>query len=230
VESISPRYGHTGGGYTITLTGTNLGQGTPVVTIDGVTCTGATSNATSITCTVGARPSTYKSANTFIVSVGSSNAILKDNFLYVLKWSNATTWGVDSFPIDNDLVFVPLGTTLLVDTNTPVLKGIAVEGGNLIFADDADLTVQAGFITMNGGNFIAGTKQHPYTHKLTFIMYGGYYGIQQPMFGNKGIGCLNCKFSMYGKPRAVTWSTITATILPGATTFTVKDNVDWIAG
>ena len=139
------------------MTGTNLDQGTPVIKIDGVSCTGATSNATSITCTVGARPTPYNSANTFTVTVGSSNAILKDTFLYVLKWSNATTWGVDSFPIDNDLVFVPVGTSLLVDVNTPILKGIAVEGGNLIFADDADLTVQSGFITMNGGNF---TFQH----------------------------------------------------------------------
>lgn len=61
-------------------------------------------------------------------------------------------------------------------------------------------------------------------------MHGDYYGIQQPMFGNKGIGCLNCKFSMYGTPRPVTWSTITATILPGATSFTVKDNIDWQVG
>jgi hypothetical protein len=100
----------------------------------------------------------------------------------------------------------------------------------LIFSDEADLTVQAGFITINGGSFTAGTKQHPHTRKLTFIMHGDYYGIQQPMFGNKGIGCLNCKFSMYGTPRPVTWSTITATILPGATSFTVKDNIDWQVG
>lgn len=108
------------------MTGTNLGQGTPVVTIDGVACTGATSTATTITCTVGARPSPYTSANTFTVVVGSSNAILKDTFFYVLRWSSPSTWGVDTAPIDNDLVFVPVGTSLLVDVNTPILKGIAV--------------------------------------------------------------------------------------------------------
>jgi len=51
---------------------------------------------------------------------------LEDNFLYVLRWTSASTWGVDSKPIDNDLVYVPLGTSLLVDQNTPILKGIAV--------------------------------------------------------------------------------------------------------
>lgn len=50
------------------------------------------------------------------------------------------------------------------------------------------------------------------------------------MFGNKGIGCLNCKFSLYGTPRVKTWSTITANISVGDTSFTVKDSIDWVAG
>ena len=29
-------------------------------------------------------------------------------------------------PVDNDLVYVPKGTTLYVDQDTPVLEGIAV--------------------------------------------------------------------------------------------------------
>ena len=92
------------------------------------------------------------------------------------------------------------------------------------------MTVSAGFITMNGGTFIAGTQQHPHLSNLNFVMYGDYYGKQQPMFGNKGIGCLNCKFSMYGKPRSMTWTTISATINPGDTTLTLTDIVDWQVG
>ena len=230
ITLISPRYGDISGGYTITLTGTNLNSGTAVITIDGITCTNVVSNATTITCSPGARTVTPTVANTFFVTIGGNKVILQDTFLYVLKWSNPTTWGVDSAPIDNDLVYVPLGTTLLVDVNTPILKGIAVEGGTLAFSDDLDLTVQAGFITMNKGNFIAGTKKHPHSKKLTFVMHGDYYGVQQPMFGNKGIGCLNCKFSMYGTPRVKTWTTITATINPGDTSFVVKDTVDWVNG
>ena len=52
------------------------------------------------------------------------------------------------------------------------------------------MTIEAGFITLRGGQFIAGTEENPYQHELTFIMHGSYYGTQQPMFGNKGIGCL----------------------------------------
>jgi hypothetical protein len=215
----------------LTLTVTHLhATGKPIITIDGVSCNVTALTASSISCTVGPRPNTPTIANNFTVVINSSNAILQDTFLYVLKWSDPSTWGVDSLPIDNDLVYVPLGLTLLVDVNTPVLNGIAVEGGNLIFSDDADLTVQAGFIMMNGGTFLAGTEKHPHTKKLTFIMHGNYYGKQMPMFGNKGIGCMNCKFYMYGTPRLATWTTLSATINPGDTTFTLSDDIDWVAG
>ena len=53
-------------------------------------------------------------------------------------------------------------------------------------------------------------------------MYGNYYGVQQPMFGNKGIGCLECKFSMHGKKRMKTWTAIDSTINEGDTQFTVQ--------
>jgi hypothetical protein len=120
--------------------------------------------------------------------------------------------------------------SLLVDTNTPILAGIAVEDGALIFPNNTDVTVQSNFITLNGGKFIAGTESAPLHSKLTFIMHGNYFGKQQPMFGNKGIGCLNCKFSMYGRPRKPTWTTIAATIYPGNSSFTTSEDVDWQVG
>jgi hypothetical protein len=52
-------------------------------------------------------------------------------------------------------------------------------------------------------------------------MYGNYYGKQQPMFGNKGIGCLECKFSMHGKKRTPTWTSLASTINAGDNQFTV---------
>lgn len=212
VDSISPKYGDFFGGYDITLTGTNLDAAAATITIDGIDCPVSTASSASIVCTAGARSGSYTQANTFTVVLGPSNAVLRDTFLYVLRWSNDTTWGVDIPPVDNDLIVVPTGTTLMVDQDTPILEGIAVDGGTLVFDDTKALTVQAGFITLNGGKFIAGTEQTPHTNDLTFIMHGGYYGTQQPIFGNKGIGCHNCKFYMYGQPRTRTWTTISATI------------------
>jgi hypothetical protein len=89
--------------------------------------------------------------------------------------------------------------------------------------------VRAGFITIVGGSFIAGKESAPLLGNLKIILTGNYYGKQQPTFGNKGIGCLDCKFSMYGKPRT-TWTTIASTISPGNTSFTVSSDVDWQVG
>ena len=133
VTSVSPRYGAITGGYDLTLTGTNLDVAAATVTIDGVACSVSSATATTIVCSVGARSGSYTQANTFAVVLGNNNAILRDTFLYVLRWSDQATWGVDIPPVDNDLIVVPTGTTLLVDQNTPILEGIAVDGGTLIF-------------------------------------------------------------------------------------------------
>jgi hypothetical protein len=230
VNTIDPQYGDVFGGYTVSFIGENLNSDTAVITIDGISCTNVTQvNSTLITCIAGARPK-IPNVNSLQVTIGSSAAILRDTFHYVLRWSDKRTWGVDLPPIDGDLVYVPQGMTLLIDQDTPILEGIAVNNGTLIFSDEKDITVQAHFITVDGGQFIAGTEQKPHLKILNFIMHGGFYDSQQPMFGNKGIGCMECKFSMYGKPRTPTWTTIASTIYPSNTTFTVSVDVDWQVG
>lgn len=107
-----------------------------------------------------------------------------------MRWSDPRTWGTDLPPVENDLIYIPQGMHLLVDETTPILAGIVVQNATIEFADEIDMTIEAGFITLRGGQFIAGTEESPYQHELTFIMHGSYYGTQQPMFGNKGIGCL----------------------------------------
>jgi hypothetical protein len=92
------------------------------------------------------------------------------------------------------------------------------------------MVISTGFITLTGGSFIAGTESNPYQHQLTFVMYGNYYSPQQPLFGAKGIGCLECFISMYGKPRQYTWTVLSVTANIGDTNITVKDNVDWNVG
>lgn len=231
VDTVSPNNGTIYGGTTITITGSYLNIGTPVVLIDSIPCvvSAPSITATSFTCVTGQRLN-MPSVNTFDVILGPHKAIINDKFEYVMRWSDIRTWGTDLPPVEGDLVYVPQGMTLLVDQDTPILAGIVVENGKLIFADEKDMTISTYLITLNGGEFRAGTEDKPYQHKLTFVMYGSYYGKQQPMFGNKGIGCMNCKFSMYGVPRPYTWSVITSTIAINDNTLTVRDPVDWKVG
>lgn len=147
-----------------------------------------------------------------------------------MRWSDIRTWGTDMPPIDGDLVFVPAGMNLLVDQSTPNLLGILVQNGTLTFADESDMIISTGFITVVGGKFIAGTQSNPYQHLLTFVLSGGYYTPQQPMFGNKGIGCMECFLSLHGKPKQYTWTMLSNSITVGASSLTVQDPVDWQVG
>ena len=84
-----------------------------------------------------------------------------------MAWSDKRTWGTDMPPIEGDLVVVPENMALYVDQTTPVLEGILVNGGKLIFADEnSDIKVHTGFITLHGGEFVAGTEEKPYQSKL----------------------------------------------------------------
>ena len=47
--------------------------------------------------------------------IGSSPAINRKSFRYVMKWSDHRTWGTDLPPVADDLVYVPKGMHLLVD-------------------------------------------------------------------------------------------------------------------
>ena len=132
------------------LAGTNLDIGAADIMIDGIACVVQSASATAIVCTVGER-SAIPSENTFTVSVGGNKAILHQKFMYVMRYSDPRTWGTDVPPIEGDLVYVPEGMTLYMDETTPQLEGIITLGGNLFFADEADMEIHAGIIVMNGG-------------------------------------------------------------------------------
>lgn len=101
-------------------------------------------------------------------------------------------------PADGDLVYVPKGQVLWVDQSTPKLIGIVVEG-KIIFSDEGPMTITTDFITINKGQFIAGTPDKPYENLLKFRLTGWERTPRQPIFGTKVIGCEACKLSMHGK-------------------------------
>jgi hypothetical protein len=113
------------GGYSLTLTGNYLNFDTPYISIDDRVCAISSSTLTSLVCVVASRLD-LPASNSFIVKVGQNNAVIKQTFEYVMRWSDIRTWGTDLPPIDDDIVFVPIGMNLLVDQSTPKLKSIVV--------------------------------------------------------------------------------------------------------
>ena len=100
--------------------------------------------------------------------------------------------------------------------------------GRVFVADQDDVQINASYIHIDGGKFIAGTEQNPFQHKLTINLLGS------PPIGRnsliKGIICTNCKLSLYGQPRLKTWTQLSTTVNVGSSTFTVEDDIDWQVG
>lgn len=51
-----------------------------------------------------------------------------------------------------------------------------------------------------------------------------------PSMGNKVLGCHQCTLDIHGKVRTPTWTLLSSTVEVGATSITVDDPVDWVAG
>ena len=75
------------------------------------------------------------------------------DFFYIDVWSSVYTWGGESLPAAGEFVVIPAGQTLLLDTDTPVLSFLLIQGGQLIF-DEKDVELQANIIMITDGGLL----------------------------------------------------------------------------
>ena len=68
-------------------------------------------------------------------------------------WSSNYTWGGAAPPAAGEFVVIPAGMTLLLDTDTPVLSFLLIQGGQLIF-DEKDIELQANIIMITDGGLL----------------------------------------------------------------------------
>ena len=96
-----------------------------------------------------------------------------------------------------DIVEIGEGQTIYLDTDTPVLEGVIINGGALIFDDSQHVHLRAEYIVVNNsGLFQVGTQAHPFTHNALITMYGSPRSIELPMFGRKVIAIRNGTIDM----------------------------------
>lgn len=230
VTALTPPYGSPVGGYSLVIAGTGFGTDPAKVSVkvDGVICAPTVVTNTAVTCTVGAKPAILPYTS-FDVFVDGRRAIVScRNFTYAFRYSDPNTWSGDFPPIEGDAVYVPKGMVLMVDQSTPRLKTIIVEGA-LAFSDENDVTVQAEYIIVNEGSFEVGTEEFPYQHVANISLFGGYYSRQLPIYGNKVLGCHNCRFDIHGRPQ-VSWTELRDPVAVGSTALKLSEPVDWAIG
>jgi len=154
------------------------------------------------------------------------------NFQYIDLWSSPYTWGGSSPPSAGDLVVIGASQTIYFDASTPILSGVIILGGSLIFDDMQDVSLHAKYIIIAaGGRLQIGIKQTPFTHNTVITMYGSVASIELPIFGSKVTAIRNGTIEMHGKHVGVTWTRLSVTANVGDTTITVKDSVSkWPVG
>lgn len=169
INHITPNSGGTAGGTILEITGSGfwaegvtsadqLTSTSLTVTIDGALCDWRQQiplpSTTSIRCRTSSHRTTLD-AEVEVFVAGKGKAVsLKGTimFKYVDRWSSNFTWGGLPPPLEGESVYIQAGQTVLLDTDTPVLNLLLIEG-ELIFEDEQDVSLQARYIFINNGKF-----------------------------------------------------------------------------
>ena len=114
---------------------------------------------------------------------------------------------------------------------TPVLAGVIIQGGSLIFDDNQDVNLNARYIVITEGGLLQiGTELQPFQHNAKITMYGSLRSIELPIYGAKVIALRNGTIDLHGKPVGITWTYLNRTASINDTTIQLNDPVDWPVG
>ena len=234
VTGINRTRGGTQGGSRILIEGSGFSGEEVEVTIAEVVCDILTVSDEEIVCDTGASGRTVRAQ--VMVYVGGKGFAQSENiiFWYVDLWSSRFTWGNEEPPQSGQLVVVPRRQTLVLDTVTPVLGYVVVQGGELIFdeeaVDDQVALHTHGMIITGGGRLVVGTEDNPFTAKTQIVLYGDVLSTEIPVYGAKTLALRQGSIDIHGKPLTKTWTRLAETAQAGSTVLRLLDPVDWEVG
>jgi G8 domain len=144
-------------------------------------------------------------------------------------WSDPATWG-GTLPPAGVAVVIPAGKTVVLDTQTPALKGLTIEG--TLAAADTDISITSDFVYVKGGRLQIGTAAKPYTKRATITLTGNTTAENPatPGFGNKVLAAMGGTVELHGQPVAKSWTRLTADLAAGQRTLALAEAPGWQAG
>ena len=106
------------------------------------------------------------------------------------------------------MIVISKGQTILLDTNTPVLKFLLINGGTLLFDRDMpSIELQAEYIlVVGGGKLQVESEEEPYANRAIITMHGNVRCTEMPVYGCKVIGIRKGSLDIHGAPIPVTWT------------------------
>ncbi|KAM8840499.1 PKHD1 like 1, tandem duplicate 1 isoform 3-T3 [Spinachia spinachia] len=232
ITEVSPRRGGTAGGTRLTISGSAFsGDMNEVsVTIAGSVCAVQSTNSSHVICVTNSQ---RQSQETKVrLSIGDRGIAKMDNadFFYIDVWSSMFTWGGLSPPEKGSFAVISKGQTILLDTSTPVLKMLLIQGGALVF-DEADIELQAeNILITDGGRLQIGQEGAPFLHKAIITLHGNLRSPEIPVYGTKTLGVREGVLDLHGIPVPVPWTHLAQTAASGSDTLTLMKAVTWKAG
>jgi len=125
-------------------------------------------------------------------------------------------------------VHIPAGQKILLDVDPPKLYLVLIEG-TLKFKE-MDLSFDAHYIMVRNGNLIIGTESQPImNNKIIVTLHGRRDDKHLPAVGNKVLSIYGGWLNIHGKPRNISWTTLSVTAFKGENTIQLTDSVDWQA-
>ncbi|HYP24401.1 MAG TPA: G8 domain-containing protein [Actinomycetota bacterium] len=140
-------------------------------------------------------------------------------------WSEPATWG-GSPPGRGDVVVIPAGSHVVLDTSTPQLGGLQVDG-TLSFAPK-DLELTTDWIVVHG-RMRVGTAKRPFRGNAVITLTGVPSEEDVMGMGTKLLGVMGGTLDLHGR-RVRTWARLDATAGRGADRITLDGDVPWGPG
>ncbi|MDQ4148387.1 MAG: transmembrane domain-containing protein [Actinomycetota bacterium] len=143
----------------------------------------------------------------------------------VQRWSNPRTWG-GTIPKAGDQVRIPPGSKVRLDSSTPELSGLQVDG--LLSFADKDLELRSDWIIVHGALRV-GKVDDPYLHRGVITLTDGPRSDDIMGMGTKVLGVMGGTLEMHGRP-VDGWTKLNETARPGDEVITLAQASPWRVG
>lgn len=144
-----------------------------------------------------------------------------------LRWSDPATWG-GTLPKAGQVVTIPAGKNILLDTNPPALGGLYIDGA-LQFDSDRDVELQSEWLMIHGRLQI-GSSTVPFPKKATITLVDNVPNQNVMGMGDKVIAVMGGAIEAIGQGRT-SWSRLAAPVKAGDSSITLLDTpVGWQVG
>ena len=146
------------------------------------------------------------------------------------RWSDPATWG-GTLPLAGAAVLIPAGKTVVLDVQTPALRGLTIQG--VLVAGEADIGITSDFVYVQGGRLQIGSAQQPFLRTATITLTGtnSTQNPGAPGFGNKVLAVMGGTLELHGRPVARNWTKLDGgDVAAGTRQIRLADAPGWRVG